>query len=295
MRFILILYLISLSLFARTDLLEQPSLELIPDFKSRVIVPSSKLSENELEELVDQVQKLEKENDVILQVLAFETIKPHTINEVMFMALEKLPFSQSEKERTILLIISFEEREIKIDYAKNLKLNKKVKNKIVTDILVPHLKENNFPLAIKKVITKIQKEVKPDQSPDLSIDFDYENIVTLREPIENYPYYLPIIIFLVLFPLIIKFVKIPSLFIPLLTSSIFGISSYIFYPKLEHILLCLVLGFLFGAIRSLNAIYFFLSNSDRGHKFKLSSKRYSLWTTKNEEIIGGGIAGDLDD
>tara|TARA_B100001971_G_scaffold215195_1_gene260305 strand:- start:135208 stop:136101 length:894 start_codon:yes stop_codon:yes gene_type:complete len=295
---ILLIFIFSLSLYAKSDFLDVNQSSIQFDFTEKLQVPSSKISENEKDQVLKEIRELEKKQGLILQVLGYESIEPNSINEVMLMALEKMPFSKSEKDKTVLLIIAFKEREIKINYGKEIKLKKDFKNKLVTEVLVPKLKENQLPKAIIQLKNKIARQYKKEKelkAQEINFDINPNEIVKLKEPFENYNYYLPLVIFLLVFPLILKFVKLPHIFMPLLMSLIFGISTYILYPKLEHIILTMVLGLLFGSIKSLNSVLFFLSNSDRGHKYHSSHKRYSLWSNKKDELIAGGVSGDLDD
>lgn len=296
MRFISLLILFSFSICAKTQLFETENNEVIPSIDQRVIIPSSKLDENELDSLIRKVEKLERNHDVVLQIIAIENIEPLSINEAMLITLEKLPFGKEERDKQLLVLIAFEQREIKIHYGEALNFSSKFQKKLISKTIVPALKDNKVPEMVEAIVNVVAQNVeKPVSSHGLEVDIDWENFLKLKVPLEQTNYYIPLFIFLILFPLLLKVVKNNFLLIPLISSSIFSISAYIFYPTLELITLCFFIGLLLGSIRSLNSILFFLSNSDRGHKYKISSKKYSLWETKKEEIIGGGISGDLDD
>lgn len=297
MHYLLIFIILSSSIFAKDQFLMEMNKDVIPSIDQRVVIPSSKLDDNEKEELLTKVRNLEKSHKVVLQILALETISPLTIDEALLIAKDKLPLGKNEKEMLVLILIAFEQREIKIHYGASLSYSKSFQKNLIANTIVPHLKENKLPEMIKAIIADLEKHTKPIiplNKPRLTFDIDLKDFATLNVPFDNYRYYLNFLIFLFLYPFILKFFK-SGIFTPLLTSTIFSVSTYILYPDFKTIILCFIIGFLMGAVRSLNSILFFLSNSDRGHKYKINSKRYSLWVTKQEEIIGGGISGRLDD
>lgn len=270
-----------------------------PELNSNLVDQINLLSPKNQEEIQNQIKSVQRLLGIRLQVIIFKSINELTMDELTSITYSKLQLSKSEKEKTILLLISMHLREIKIEIGRDLKnlLTQEMAQNIINQDIVPSFKNKQYFKAINSALNKMkslkvtQDELVPN-AKDINIKDHY--FVKIRTEIKNKKFILPLVIFIATFWILLKLIRGAQLLKPIVGSLYFGALTYFLYPSLEFILLSIVIGFSIGLLSPLNSIIYFLSNSSRGHQHKTSRSEHGLsWYDKDSNSSVHGIHGRI--
>lgn len=297
MKILSIILLFTLFSFAKTPIpIEHNE---FPELNSNLVDQINLLSPKNQEEIQNQIKSVQRLLGIRLQVIIFKSINELTMDELTSITYSKLQLSKSEKEKTILLLISMHLREIKIEIGRDLKnlLTQEMAQNIINQDIVPSFKNKQYFKAINSALNKMkslkvtQDELVPN-AKDINIKDHY--FVKIRTEIKNKKFILPLVIFIATFWILLKLIRGAQLLKPIVGSLYFGALTYFLYPSLEFILLSIVIGFSIGLLSPLNSIIYFLSNSSRGHQHKTSRSEHGLsWYDKDSNSSVHGIHGRI--
>jgi len=275
-----------------------------PTINSSVVDQINLFEEKKEIKIKNQIKAIELLTNFKIQLIAFKNIDNLAIDDLKEITKAQMSLPSEIQDKLILILISMHNREIKIESGKYVEefISKKKVQDIIDSKIVPSFKEKKYAKGIHLFLDTLkvqfisqsedQTENQNESMNPLDELKEDHYIAKLHHRMNDKHFFLPLIIFLVTFPLLLKLIKGSSFLKPFLGAIYFGSLSYGLNPNLEYLLLSILIGFTVGLLTPLNAILFFLSNSSRGHQHKGSNSQGDfLWFKDHKEIKVHGIQG----
>jgi len=158
------IYLIIYILFFNTLLFSKPTFPLLT---GRVVDSAQILSSIEESNLTSLLKKHEEQSSNQIVIVTITSLEGYDITEYGYLLGRHWGIGQKDKNNGILLIISMNEKKIRIEVGYGLEgsLSDKMAHEIINYIIKPNFRQNNFYNGINEALNAIIKAINGEYTP----------------------------------------------------------------------------------------------------------------------------------
>ncbi len=139
----------------------------IPPLKARVTDLTATLPAQSIAQLEQKLAAFEKEKGAQVAVLMVPSVQPESIEEYAVRVFEQWKLGRKGVDDGVLLVIAKNDRKLRIEVGYGLEgvLNDATAKRIISDDMVPQLKNGNFPAAVDAGVSRILRVVSGEPLP----------------------------------------------------------------------------------------------------------------------------------
>lgn len=150
----------------------------VPPLSARVIDQTATLSSAEVANLEQKLQMFDAKKGSQLVVLIVPTTQPETIEQYALRVAEKWKLGRKKVDDGVILLIAKEDRAVRIEVGYGLEgaLNDATSKRIISDVMIPRLKNGDFYGSItagtEQIMRVIDGEALPEASSTTAADIE---------------------------------------------------------------------------------------------------------------------------
>jgi len=155
---------------------------IYPDLKDYVNDNASMLDGTNIQKMRTLLQELEKTTTAQIFVATVDSLQGVTIEEYTVKLFEKWGIGQAEEDNGVLILLTKQEREVRIEVGYGLEpvITDAVAGRTINNIMVPHFKKGEFGIGTYEAVAYLSSLIAKDSGVSLSAQKTASKVVTVK-------------------------------------------------------------------------------------------------------------------
>lgn len=237
----------------------------VPELTSPVIDQAGLLKSNQVSRLDSKIRGIYQKGGPQIQLLIVSSLQGLTIEQYSIKVAEKWKIGRKEKGDGVIILMSSGDREVRIEVGEGAEgdLTDVESHQIIQYGMIPEFRSGNFYAGFDQAINSISGEFGVTiENADMTPPKELAKV--RRGKKELVSLMLPLIIFFVTFPFILKLLGKNSLVRSVAGGAYLGGLTFFLVGHLFFIVLAVIFGIFIGLIGPLNFLMVMMSSSGRG-------------------------------
>ncbi|MCO4755328.1 MAG: TPM domain-containing protein, partial [Bacteriovoracaceae bacterium] len=224
----------------------------IPRLSSPVVDTAGLFTRQEQASLAAKIRKIHTSGGPQLQILIVESLEGLAIEEYSIKVAEQWKIGNKQRGDGVIILMSTQDRQVRIEVGEGAEgeLTDVDSHQIIQQVMIPNFRSGKFHAGFSQAIDTIAAEFGVEEKAGSSLEaLKTKRIASVRHQKEAMAsIVLPIIIFFISFPIIIRFIGKNPLLRSVVGSAYLGGLTFFFVGQIFFIVLAVIFGFIIGVV-----------------------------------------------